>query len=209
MKKRFLWIIEFLIWALIILVVSFFIQYKHSMHVRQSAMGHVFFKDTNGLIVGSPVKFMGVQVGYVSELKIVNDETYVTFVITQKNMKIPQGTIASIEFTGLAGSISLELFPPTLETIGSGRPIHVVEPIRIKNFMERQSNIAMDIMNMSNDVNLIITKNNIHQIQNLLRTREIFNNAYRGLDNINVLEDKTLDMLHERQEQRKNGIKKR
>lgn len=203
-----IWIIEFFMWSFIIVTVSFLIQYKHSLHIKNSATAYVFFQDANGLIVGSPVKFMGAQVGYVSSLRILNGETYVNFIITNRQMKIPQGTSASIEFSGLAGSKSLELYPPTTETIKSGAVIKVVEPIRIDSFMERQNNIAMNILNITNDVNLAITKNNINQIQQVLSSKELFNNWNRGLNNINNMEDKALNMFQTRLE-KNNGVRKK
>ena len=69
--------------------------------------------DIDGLIVGSPVNFMGVPVGHVTKLKIVNDdEIFVKFVIKDKSIKLPKGTIANVEFSGLGGSKSIELYPP-------------------------------------------------------------------------------------------------
>lgn len=59
--------------------------------------------DVDGMIVGSPVKFMGVQVGYIQKVHIVSNNVYVKFVVTEKDTYIPEGAIATVEFNGLGG----------------------------------------------------------------------------------------------------------
>ncbi len=87
--------------------------------------------DVDGMIVGSPVKFMGVQVGYIQKINIVNNNVYVKFVITEEGVSIPQGSIATVEFNGLGGSKSLEITQPTKESLGSNKLIVVNEPKRL------------------------------------------------------------------------------
>lgn len=91
--------------------------------------------DVDGMIVGSPVKFMGVQVGYVQKINIVNNNVYVKFVITEKDVAIPQGSIATVEFNGLGGSKSLEITQPTSETIATNKVIVVNQPKRLHDSM--------------------------------------------------------------------------
>jgi len=76
----------------------------------------IFMPDVDGLIVGSPVRAMGIEIGNVTKIKPVRDEVYVKFVITDKTITLPQGTKATVEFTGLAGSKSLELYLPDKDT---------------------------------------------------------------------------------------------
>lgn len=80
-------------------------------------MTYKFLCDVDGLIVGSPVKFMGVQVGYIEKVKIVSNEVYLKIVITAKDVELPKGSIATVEFNGMGGSKSLEIYPPTDESI--------------------------------------------------------------------------------------------
>ena len=91
--------------------------------------------DVDGMIVGSPVKFMGVQVGYVQKIHIVNNTVYVKFVLTEKDVEIPQGSVATVEFNGLGGSKSLEITQPTAETLASNNFIVVNEPKRLSASM--------------------------------------------------------------------------
>ncbi len=105
--------IELLIWLLIMLALSILGFSVYSAKQKSYELHNIFMPDVDGLIVGSPVNFMGVPVGYVTKLKIVNDdEVFVRFIIKDKSVKLPKGTIANVEFSGLGGSKSIELYPP-------------------------------------------------------------------------------------------------
>lgn len=90
---------------------------------------HVSFSDIDGIVIGSPVRILGVDVGHVTKIKTAYDEIFVDFAITDSKVKLPQGTQATIEFFGLAGSRSIELTPPNGQIQGQG--IIVKPPIRI------------------------------------------------------------------------------
>ena len=60
-------------------------------------------QDVDGLIEGSSVRLMGVPIGYVKHISIVQDHVYVKFVLTNKDIQLPQGVIATAEFNGMAG----------------------------------------------------------------------------------------------------------
>lgn len=72
----------------------------------------IFLPDVDGLINGSPVRLMGIQIGYVNQIDIVGEEVYVRFIITDKNVRVPRGSVVTVEFSGLGGSKSLEIYPP-------------------------------------------------------------------------------------------------
>lgn len=207
MRKYHLWLIEIIVWALIIVAISIPF-YNNISHKKElNATGHAFFEDTDGLIVGSPVRFMGTQVGYLSNVEIIGSEAYVSFVITEKNLKIPHGTIATVEFTGIAGSKSLELYPPTKESLARGHAISVVDPIRLSTFVSNQQSIATNLINMTNQINMLVTKNNISQIRNWMNTAELFSKSNEMLDNFNDFEDNAINKLKVRQENRKKNEK--
>ncbi len=89
----------------------------------------IFMPDVDGLIVGSPVRAMGIEIGYVTKIKPMYDQVYVKFLVTDKSVKIPQGTRATVEFSGMAGSKSLELYFPNEDTyIEPTTPILTVDP---------------------------------------------------------------------------------
>ena len=104
---------EFLIWLVVILIfvacfsLGLIFKEKHEDNEYQ-----IFMQDVDGLIVGSPVRMMGIEVGYVTKIKPTDDEMYVKFVLTNSDISIPRGTAVTVEFSGMAGSKSLELYLP-------------------------------------------------------------------------------------------------
>lgn len=151
-RTRLFWIIEGVVWFLIfaLFAMGASILYFHS--VKQKNTYHIFMHDIDGLIKGSPVRLMGIQIGYVSKLEPVNDEIYLSFIVTEPHLKIPKGASASVEFTGIAGSKSLEIYPP-----GGKKPAFVHENIvvtkgkRLGDFMQaikKYSALTVDIQEM-------------------------------------------------------------
>lgn len=107
---------EALIWLIIIcLFVGIFSVYRISRPAKDNEFS-IFMPDIDGLIVGSPVRMMGIEIGHINKIEPVKDEVFVRFVITEKGLKIPQGTQATVEFSGMAGSKSLELYLPDENT---------------------------------------------------------------------------------------------
>lgn len=103
---------ELLIWLIIILAIVILSFVSNLMHSAPKESHSIYLPDVDGLIVGSPVRMMGIEVGHVTNIKPINDEVFVKFMIKDKNIKIPQGTQATVEFSGMAGSKSLELYLP-------------------------------------------------------------------------------------------------
>ena len=66
--RLYAWI-EFVIWLLIVAISVFGIKYHHYQTQKQYKSYQIFMEDVDGLIVGSPVKFLGVQIGYVKNKK--------------------------------------------------------------------------------------------------------------------------------------------
>lgn len=124
---------ELLIWLIVILIAAIIFCFSHIGKKHFINEYKIFMPDVDGLIVGSPVRAMGIEVGHVTKIKPVRDEVYVKFIITDNNISIPQGTIATVEFNGMAGSKSLELYLPDENTyIDKSVPIlSVAEPKRL------------------------------------------------------------------------------
>ena len=121
---------EVLFWLLLILLFvmisssTFMFKEKHDENDYQ-----IFLQDVDGLIVGSPVRMMGIEVGYVTKIKPAGDEVYVKFVLTNPEVYIPQGSEITVEFSGMAGSKSLELYLPDKNSyIEKNMPVITVNP---------------------------------------------------------------------------------
>ena len=121
---------EAIIWIIVISLVIFGVRYHNYKAKKELKTYQIFLQDVDGLIVGSPVRMMGVAIGYIEKVKIVSDTVYVKFVLNDKNASIPKGSIATVEFNGLGGSKSLEIYPPTEQSLASNKLIVTKRPMR-------------------------------------------------------------------------------
>lgn len=127
---KYIWI-EFCIWFVILCITVAGVRIYRHHKAKELVTYQLFMPDVDGVIVGSPVKFMGVQVGYVDKIKIVANDVYLKVVITEKDVTLPKGSIATVEFSGMGGSKSLEIYPPTEESIASKKLIAIQPPKRL------------------------------------------------------------------------------
>lgn len=151
MRKKQKLLLEIFIWILLLGGLIFFGVNIVVHHLNKYQSYQVIFKDIDGLIVGSPVRMMGIQVGHITEVTPTNDEVFITFVITENNLQIPKGSIVSVQFTGLAGSKSLEIEPPKTQKKG-GPFLEVNEPIRVSSLMGIQTRISESILQTAQSV---------------------------------------------------------
>ena len=126
---------ELLIWLLILLIPAIMYFVSNMKSINNEYEHKIFMPDVDGLIVGSPVRAMGIEIGHVTKIQPVKDEVFVKFIITDKTVKLPQGTSATVEFSGMAGSKSLELYLPDKGTyVDSSVPIvTVTSPKRLSD----------------------------------------------------------------------------
>ncbi len=110
MKKPIL--IEMIIWTILLTIIFSVAIFSYSKVFIEPNVYVIEFKDIDGITKGSPVRFMGINVGYVRSLKSKDKHINVQILVTKENMKIPNGTVARVEFYGLGGSKSIELMPP-------------------------------------------------------------------------------------------------
>ncbi len=127
---KYIWL-EFIVWFFILCVTVAAIRIHHYHKQKELVTYQIFMSDVDGLIAGSPVKFMGVQVGYIDKVKIVANDVYLKLVITKRGVEFPKGSIATVEFSGMGGSKSLEVYPPTDTSLSTNKIIVVKEPKRL------------------------------------------------------------------------------
>ena len=142
---------ELLFWLIIILIITAFSTFNYFNKIKTDNNYNIYLPDVDGLIVGSPVRMMGIEVGHITKIKPTNEEVYVKFIIPDKSIVIPQGTVATVEFSGMAGSKSLELYLPEKQTyINNDVPILAVNP-------PKRLHDAMGLLNeMFDKINAII-----------------------------------------------------
>lgn len=158
MKRRLLWIIELFIWLLLLLSISSGIMFAKYNYKKNFDTYQIFLPDVDGLIVGSPVKFMGIQIGYVNQLNITGEDIYVNFIITDTNVKVPYGATATVEFSGLGGSKSLELYPPIPGEVKPSKFIVTQPPKRIHDSLGLLNDMFEATVEIAYDVSHFMEK---------------------------------------------------
>ena len=122
--------IELSIWFLL-LVFVLGIGYIAKQNYNQHKTYQIFLQDVDGIIKGSPVRMMGIHVGYVRKVKIINDMVFVDFIINQDGIEIPKGSKVTVEFTGLCGSKSIEIYTPKDKVPKGSQTFEVQQPRRL------------------------------------------------------------------------------
>lgn len=205
MKKYSLWIIEFFVWLFIITVIILGIQYQYVGKANKKSTYHIFLKDIDGLKKGSPIKIMGVQAGYITAINVVDDYMYISFLITNPEVKIPYGATASVESYGIASSKYIEIYPPTQKNNNEEAILFVKEPIRSSTSFHTQGSISKMLIEMTEGtMNKLSTKTNEqHQenIKNLTRLTSAIE-----FNKINDKSDELSTKIQNRTKARENNL---
>ena len=183
MKKYSIWLTEFVIWGIVIFSAVFISLYFYTKDTKENYTYNVFFNDADGLIKGSPVKIQGYQIGHVSNISLINDEVFITFIITDKDIKMPEKLAATIAFTGMGGSKSLELFVPP-EGSKAGNYITTIEPRRIQDFYVYQNQIANNIVSMTAAFMELADEQRVNWLKNFIKDPTMLKYIGTTLDNV-------------------------
>lgn len=169
-------IIEFVIWFFILCVAVAGIRI-HNYHKQKELVTYqIFMPDVDGLIVGSPVKFMGVQVGYIDKVKIVANDVYLKLVITKEGVELPKGSIATVEFNGMGGSKSLEIYPPTQRSLATNKLIVVQSPKRLHDSLGLLNDMFDKIGSITSRLSFFARETNGADLSSGIHTVGIENN---------------------------------
>ena len=147
MKRRYIWLIEIIVWIFIISIGLFSIIYNTAIKDNTKNSYYIFLDDAGGLVQGSPVRLMGITIGYIKDVKIFDNKVFISFLITEKGAQLPKRSIANVEFYGLGGSTSLEIIPQ-VPTKDDREIIIPTKTYRVQDFWhgsELVSNVLIDI----------------------------------------------------------------
>lgn len=166
MKRHLFWIVELFIWLLILSLISSGIIFAKYTYKKKFDTYQIFLPDVDGLVNGSPVKLLGIQIGYVNQIDIVGEDVYVKFIVTQRNLKIPYGSVATVEFSGLGGSKSLELYPPSHNKNARDTLITPQSPKRISDSLGLLNEMYEQVVDVTYTVSSFMNKVGIIKSQN-------------------------------------------
>lgn len=174
---------EAVIWFFILCVAVAAVKIHHYEKEKELVTYQIFMSDVDGLIVGSPVKFMGVQVGYIEKIKIVSNDVYLKVVITDKDVELPKGSIATVEFSGMGGAKSLEVYPPTKESLAENKLIVVESPKRLHDSLGLLNDMFDKIGSITTKLSFFAKETGVSDFSNSVHLPEVQDN----MDNFDKL----------------------
>ena len=136
MQKKQIVLIEIIVWLIIIFCGSLYYIYNTTIKDNTKNTYYIFFDDVEGLIKGSPVRLMGIQIGYIKDIKIFDNKVFVSILVTKEGVTIPKCATATIEFYGLGGSTSLELNPSTASETENKEEIIPSNTYRVQDYWD-------------------------------------------------------------------------
>ena len=103
------------------------------------------FSDASQLAPGSPVRWMGADVGYVESVQPDKNHVVVKMRTEPGTPRIPEGSHFTVEFNGMAGAKSLEITQPENKQLHQGvlvKGYDVQKPIRLQDVQDTSILVA-------------------------------------------------------------------
>lgn len=150
---------------------------------------NIVFKDIDSIVKGSPVRFMGINVGHVVKLRRKDGYIICKIRITKEGVKIPDMTRAKVAFNGLGGSKSVELFPP-LTNEPDIKGIIADESLRINDFaavVKDLKDVCIFINNFVQELDPVLLMNSVKEFTN----PEIIDRVDNDVDKIIQMQNDT------------------
>lgn len=151
---------------------------------------NIVFKDIDSIVKGSPVRFMGINVGHVVKLRRKDKYIICKIRITKDGVKIPDSTRAKVAFNGLGGSKSIELLPPLTDDTDI-KGIVAAESLRINDVVSVVRDLK-DVCIMINDfvqeIDPIMIMNSFKEFTNPEIINRVDNDMQRMIDKQNEID---------------------
>lgn len=166
--------VEILLWiGLISIIVFSTISFVNTQKANKRLI-QISFGDIDGLEIGAPVNFMGVEIGAIEGFKLNDDNILVSFSVKDKDLVIPENSTVVVQFTGLVGAKTLEIEPPEGKVYTKENLI-AINPIRISSFIEiiarNSQSIASgskNFLKLFGDQTEVVTKQNMRKLNTLV-----------------------------------------
>ncbi|MBK8704142.1 MAG: MCE family protein [Saprospiraceae bacterium] len=148
------------------------------------------FYNVSGLMVGNNIRFSGINVGTVDDIKIINDSTVQVDMLIRKNVQqfIKADSEAAIGSEGIIGDRILVITQGSIDapTVKNGQRIESVEPIETDAIMESLSTTAANAEIISHQMaNVMVDINNGKgTLGRLIRDTDIADNLSSTMANL-------------------------
>ena len=197
MKKKYIWLTEIFVWLLILSGGFYYFIYNTSIKPNAKNTYYMFFDDADGLIKGSPVRLMGINIGYVRDVKIFDNKVFISFLVTKENVNIPKHATASVEFYGLGGSTSLEINPSTSNENETGELMLKGKSYRVQDFWDGQVQVADVMINIYGSFGRTIKRTDLLNHKDYLKQSALINAISEKTGEINSAQSVVIYKLTE------------
>lgn len=181
---------DILLWLALALALAYGVYFF--MVVLPAKRGQIItlnFRNANEISKGSPVRMMGTDIGFVSDLHIVGDHVEVTIQTDPGAMQIPSGSTFDILFTGLGGAKSVEIVAPTIpQPSVNGQPVYLVEnPIRMQDMLNASIDVTQALQKGAENITDFFGKKKpVEELQfNIQESHAMSIGAVRHAKNLN------------------------
>lgn len=171
MRKKFFTTFEILVWTVLFLIPVFFISTILNPDLDIQKHYYADFQDVNGIIIGSPVNYIGYNIGHVDDVEILDDRVRIDIAIVEKGYSLPKCSTIKVEESGIGGSRSLEIFPcenPSLKgSIYTQKPKRTTE--MLYDYIAFTKNLTQSMGNFLNILQIGLDGGESSKFQDLKR----------------------------------------
>ena len=140
----------------------------------------IFERDVNGLSEGSPVRYMGVDVGLVTTIQLFHAEDTAIEVRIEvaSSTPIDSGTYASLGYQGITGVAFINLaadsgnYEPLAVTAGHAYPIIRTRDVGIAALLNSGPEVLARVSSILDDAGQVLDENNRRSVTHILNNLE-------------------------------------
>ena len=148
----------------------------------------MFDRDVSGLTLGSPVRYLGVDVGEVVAMNLISNQgTRVSIEVTvAATTPIHQGTYASLAYQGITGVAFINLgadpgeFPPLSPETGSEYPVIATRDVGLAAFFAQSGDITSEVSMLLDQANSLLGEDNQAALTRTLTNVELLTETLAG-----------------------------